>query len=65
MIQEYEIVDIDWWENDATLVVEGQRFYFQFGEDAVARRKLTLLDALQNIDNERNEFHKKAYPQYY
>ena len=30
MQREYEIVDIDFWEKDAVLVVEGQRYYFQF-----------------------------------
>ncbi len=27
---EYEIVDVDYWENDAILVIDGKRIYFQW-----------------------------------
>ena len=32
MQRDYEIVDIDFWEKDAILVVEGERYYFQFDQ---------------------------------
>ena len=48
-VAEYQITDIDYWEKDATLVVDGQRFYFQFSDTS---RKPTLLDALRFLQSE-------------
>jgi hypothetical protein len=40
---EYEIVDIDWFENDAVLVVGDNRYYFQWD----AKAEPTIIDALE------------------
>ena len=40
---EYEIVDIDWFENDAVLVVGDNRYYFQWD----AKEEPTIIDALE------------------
>jgi hypothetical protein len=45
---QYEIIDIDYWEQDAILVVEGERFYFQWD----AKDHPTILDALRYFSNE-------------
>ena len=39
---EYEIVDVDYFENDAILVVGGNRYYFQWD----AKSEPTIIDAL-------------------
>jgi hypothetical protein len=39
---EYEIVDVDYFENDAVLVVDGNRYYFQWE----AKSEPTIVDAL-------------------
>ena len=38
----YEIVDVDYFENDAILVVDGNRYYFQWD----AKSEPTIIDAL-------------------
>ena len=43
---EYKIVDIDYWENDAFLMVDGDKHYFQFGKEP------TLAEALQFLFSE-------------
>lgn len=43
---EYKIVDIDYWENDAFLVVDGTKHYFQFG------KKPNLKSALEFLFNQ-------------
>ena len=40
---EYEIVDIDYFENDAVLVVGDNRYYFQWD----AKAEPTIIDALE------------------
>ena len=40
---EYEITDIDYVENDAYLVVDGRKYYFQW----VAKSEPTIVDALE------------------
>ena len=40
---EYEIVDVDYAENDAYLVVDGNKYYFQWD----AKSEPTILDALE------------------
>lgn len=40
---EYEIVDIDYAENDAILVVDGMKYFFQWD----AKSEPTILDALE------------------
>lgn len=40
---EYEIVDIDYFENDAVLVVGDNRYYFQWDVKA----EPTIIDALE------------------
>lgn len=44
---EYEIVDVDAWEQDATLVVDGRRIYFQFAAEKA--NALTIEDALDYL----------------
>lgn len=39
----YDIVDIDYWENDAVLVVGNNRYYFQWNDTS---REPTIIDAL-------------------
>ena len=39
---EYEIVDVDYFENDAILVVGNNKYYFQWD----AKSEPTILDAL-------------------
>lgn len=39
----YDIVDIDYWENDAVLVVGDNRYYFQWNDTS---REPTIIDAL-------------------
>ena len=45
---EYQIVDIDYWEQDAILFIGGQRLYFQWD----AKDHPTLIDALSYFSNE-------------
>lgn len=40
---EYEIVDVDYFENDAYLVVDGKKYFFQWG----AKSEPTIVDALE------------------
>ena len=40
---EYEIVDIDYFENDAILIVGDNRYYFQWD----AKAEPTIIDALE------------------
>ena len=40
---EYEIVDVDYFENDAYLVVDGRKYFFQWD----AKSEPTILDALE------------------
>lgn len=40
---EYEIVDIDFFENDAYLVVDGKKYFFQWD----AKSEPTILHALE------------------
>ncbi|MCK9532603.1 MAG: hypothetical protein M0R77_19100 [Gammaproteobacteria bacterium] len=47
-IVEYQIVDIDYWEQDAILFIGGQRLYFQWD----AKNPPTLIDALNYFKNE-------------
>jgi hypothetical protein len=30
---DYKITDIDYWENDAFLEIDGERYYFQFNDE--------------------------------
>lgn len=39
----YDIVDIDYWENDAVLVLGDNRYYFQWNDTS---REPTIIDAL-------------------
>ena len=39
----YDIVDIDYYENDAVLVVGDNRYYFQWNDTS---REPTIIDAL-------------------
>lgn len=43
MTLEYEIVDIDYFENDAILEIGDERFYFQWN----AKHPPTIMDALR------------------
>lgn len=45
---EYEIVDVDYFENDAVLVVDGNRYYFQWD----AKSEPTIVDALDFFKKE-------------
>jgi hypothetical protein len=45
---EYEITDIDYFENDAVLVVDGNRYYFQWD----AKSEPTIVDALDFFKKE-------------
>ena len=45
---EYEIVDIDYFENDAILVVGDRRYYFQWD----AKDHPTIIDALDFFKKE-------------
>lgn len=40
---EYEITDVDYFENDAILVVDGRNYYFQWD----AKSEPTIIDALE------------------
>ena len=40
---EYEIVDVDYFENDAYLVVDGRKYFFQWN----AKSEPTIVDALE------------------
>lgn len=40
---EYEIVDVDYAENDAYLVVDGKKYFFQW----YAKSEPTILDSLE------------------
>ena len=40
---EYDIVDVDYFENDAILVVDGNSYYFQWN----GKNKPTIIDALE------------------
>ena len=40
---EYEIADVDYFENDALLVVDGRKYYFQWD----AKSEPTIVDALE------------------
>lgn len=46
---EYEIADIDYYEQDAILVVGENRYYFQWD----AKNPPTIIDALNFMHNER------------
>jgi hypothetical protein len=46
---EYDIVDIDYWENDAVLVVGENRYYFQWSDTS---REPTIVDALDFMKKE-------------
>ncbi len=48
---EYQIVDIDYWENDAVLVIGENRYYFQFSPEQ-RDAGLTIITALDNMKNE-------------
>jgi hypothetical protein len=39
----YKIVDVDYWENDAFLVVDGKRHYFQFSKEPTFKDALWYL----------------------
>jgi len=43
----YEIVDIDYYENDAILLIEDKRYYFQWSGKTVP----TIIDALDFLKN--------------
>lgn len=45
---DYEIVDIDYFENDAVLVIDGNRYYFQWDAKAAP----TIVDALDFFKKE-------------
>ena len=49
----YEIVDIDFYENDAILLIEGKRYYFQWD----GKTTPTIIDALEYF--KRNIEYKK------
>lgn len=40
---EYDIIDIDYFENDAYLVVDGNKYYFQWD----TKSEPTIVDALE------------------
>lgn len=40
---EYEIVDVDYFENDAYLVADGRKYFFQWE----AKSEPTIVDALE------------------
>jgi len=40
---EYEITDVDYFENDAILVVDDRKYYFQWD----AKSEPTIIDALE------------------
>jgi hypothetical protein len=40
---EYKIEDVDYWENDAFLVLDGNRYYFQFGSEPSIKEALWFL----------------------
>lgn len=44
----YRIVDIDYWEQDAILEIEGERIYFQWD----AKNHPTIKDALKYLSKE-------------
>jgi hypothetical protein len=46
---EYDIVDIDYWENDAVLVVGENQYYFQWSDTT---REPTIIDALDFMKKE-------------
>lgn len=52
----YEIVDVDYWENDAILVIGNQRIYFQWD----GTRHPTIEDALsfliKDLKSKYNEY---------
>lgn len=51
---EYEIVDVDYFENDAYLVVDGRKYFFQWD----AKSEPTILDALEFFKND-SKFYKE------
>ena len=40
---EFEITDVDYWENDAILVYKGERHYFQFADEPSLANALRYL----------------------
>lgn len=50
-----KIVDIDYWENDAILVKDGKRHYFQFSGS-----EPTLSEALQWVEREERRKRKNG-----
>ena len=50
---EYDIIDIDYFENDAYLVVDGNKYYFQWD----AKSEPTIVDALEFFRKD-SKFHK-------
>lgn len=55
---ECEITDIDYWENDALLKINGVTFYFQFEDNT---RPPTIDEALQWLKNDIEELQEKAW----
>ena len=55
MNAEYKIIEIDLWEKDAILEINGMRIYFQFDGDA----QPTIDDAIKYLvkEVEKNERH--------
>lgn len=51
---EYEIVDVDYFENDAYLVVDGSKYFFQWDGNS----EPTILDALEFFKKDSN-FYKE------
>lgn len=58
---EYEIIEVDYWEQDATLVIDGLRIYFQFDSKVGP----TLLQALKFIEDERRQGYPYGKPWQY
>lgn len=58
---EYSIESVDYWEQDAFLVINGARFYFQFGmKDRKDGEEFpTIMDALWYFSNEVESKYKK------
>ena len=51
---EYEIADVDYFENDAYLVVDGSKYYFQWD----AKSEPTIVDALEFFKQD-SKFYKE------
>lgn len=51
---EYEIIDVDYFENDAYLVVDGSKYFFQWD----AKSEPTILDALEFFKKD-SKFYKE------